>query len=76
VRSGSNVGPAIPAPSGGPIQGVALDDEVLRVDGEPVSALTIDAIRARLRRAGDRVRIELRRGDATRTALLALRALI
>jgi hypothetical protein len=31
---------------------------------------------ARRRRAGDRVRLELRRGDASRTVELALRALI
>lgn len=68
----SNVLPGSPAAEAG----VALDDELLAVDGDKVSALTIDAIRARLRRAGDRVRVELRRGDATRTVELALRALI
>ena len=56
--------------------GLALDDEVLSVDGDPVAGLTLDAIRARLRRAGQRIRLEIRRGDATRTVELALRALI
>jgi predicted aspartyl protease len=56
--------------------GLTLDDEVVSVDGDPVAGLTLDAIRARLRRAGQRVRLEIRRGDATRTVELALRALI
>jgi hypothetical protein len=39
--------------------GLALDDEVVSVDGDPVAGLTLDAIRARLRRAGQRVRLEI-----------------
>jgi hypothetical protein len=54
--------------------GLALDDEVVSVDGDPVAGLTLDAIRARLRRAGQRIRLAIRRGDATRTVELALRA--
>lgn len=67
-----NVLPSSPAADAG----LAVDDEVIRIDGDPVSGLTLDAIRARLRRAGQRIRLEIRRGDAVRTTELALRALI
>ena len=41
-----------------------------------MSTPSSDTIRARLRRAGQRIRLAIRRGDATRTVELALRALI
>lgn len=56
--------------------GVVLDDELLSIDGEPVAGLTLDDIRARLRRSGARVRLEIRRAGTTRTAELVLRTLI
>ena len=56
--------------------GLALDDEVLAIDGEPVAKLTLEAIRTRLKASGKRVRLEVKRADATRAAELALRTLI
>ncbi|HEY0476450.1 MAG TPA: aspartyl protease family protein [Kofleriaceae bacterium] len=56
--------------------GLAPDDEIVTVDGLPVAGLTLEAIRTRLKRAGQRVRLEVRHGDTTRTVELALRALI
>lgn len=64
------------AGSPGEAAGVALDDELVSVDGAAVAGMTLEAIRTRLKQAGTRVRLELRHGDATRVAELALRALI
>jgi hypothetical protein len=64
------------AGSPGAAAGVVLEDELVSVDGAPVAGMTLDAIRARLRQAGTRVRLEVRRGDTTRVAELALRTLI
>ena len=49
---------------------------MLSVDGEPVGRLTLEAIRTRLKAPGTRVRLEVKRADATRSAELALRTLI
>ncbi|HSR97523.1 MAG TPA: aspartyl protease family protein [Kofleriaceae bacterium] len=67
-----NVLPGSPAAEAG----LALEDEVLTVDGEPVAKLTLEAIRTRLKAPGKRIRLEIKRGEATRTAELALRTLI
>jgi hypothetical protein len=55
---------------------LAVDDEVLAVDGDQVATLTLDAIRTRLKKSGQRVRLEVRRGNATRIVELVLRTLI
>jgi Aspartyl protease/PDZ domain len=67
-----NVLPSSPAAEAG----LAVDDELLAIDGEQVARLSLDEIRSRLKQSGRRVRVELRRGNTTRAADLVLRKLI
>lgn len=50
--------------------------ELIAIDGQPVGALGLEAIRARLRTAGQRIRFELRRRDQPRAVELVTRRLI
>lgn len=56
--------------------GVKEGDHVVQVDGNPVSGADLDATRRRLREAGQRVRLELKRGTETLSVQLELRQLI
>src|SRR5262249_48384385 len=60
VKSGLPDSPATAA-------GIAAGDELLALDGEPVRALGLEAIRSRLRVAGRHVRLELARAGTTIT---------
>ena len=58
--------------------GLRVDDVIVAVEGEPASALTLDALRRRLSEwpAGRRVALESRRGEETIQAALVLRDLV
>jgi|GEM_PF-5068946 len=56
--------------------GIAADDELIAIDGEPVAKLGLEAVRARLSVADRRLRVELARGRQRRTVELATRRLI
>jgi C-terminal processing protease CtpA/Prc len=58
------------------VAGIERDDELIAIDGQPAGALGLEAIRARLRTAGQRIRIELRRRDQPRAVELVTRRLI
>jgi predicted aspartyl protease len=55
--------------------GVSGGDELLAVDGEPVEGRALESVRAQLRRAGETVEVELRRGDDIGRYILILREL-
>jgi hypothetical protein len=56
--------------------GLAVDDVVLSIDGTPAQTAHLAGLRDRLRRPGEIVTIEIRRGYATRTVRLVTRRLI
>jgi len=56
--------------------GLAPGDEILSIDGEPASGMTLDALRALLKREGETRRLEVRRGAVRLTVDLHLRRLV
>ena len=66
--------------AGGPADaaGLRIDDQLTAVDGEPVGAIALDALRGRLAEwpAGRRVVVDVLRGEASMQVALVLRDLV
>jgi hypothetical protein len=67
-----NVLPASP----GAEAGLQNGDEVLSANGKPVSQMRLDDLRVMLRKPGERIRLDLRRGEKTLSVELVTRRLI
>ena len=64
---------------GGPAEeaGIAIGDELIALDGQPVAAITLGSVRQRLKAgAGKAVRVEVERGGVRSTHVVMLRRLL